>query len=78
MPMPKHQIPSLPLDSQETYCKGLKMQWQKDRKKTALISKTKTLHVHHTLLYISLLFLHNCALKMPNFTFYGEHKQAMM
>ena len=54
------------------------MQWQKDRKKTALISKTKTLHVHHTLLYISLLFLHNCALKMPNFTFYGEHKQAMM
>ena len=42
------------------------------------MSKTTTLHVHHTLLYISLPFLHNFDLKMPNFTFYGEHKQAMM
>ena len=54
------------------------MQWQKDRKKTALVSKTTTLHVCHTLLYISLPFLHNYNLKMPNFAFYGEHKQAMI
>ena len=54
------------------------MQWQKDGKKTALISKTKTLHMHHTLLYISLPFLHDGDLKMPNFAFYGEQKQAMM
>ena len=37
-----------------------------------LISKTTTLHVHHTFLYISLTSLHDYDMKMPNFTFYGS------
>ena len=41
-----------------------------------LISKTTTLHVHHTILYISLPSLHDYYVKMPNFTFYGERKHA--
>ena len=40
-----------------------------------LMSKT-TLHVRHALLYISLLSLHDYNVEMPNFTFYGECKQA--
>ena len=40
-----------------------------------LISKTTTLHVQHTFLYIS---LRHCdyGVKIPNFTFYGRRKQA--
>ena len=37
-----------------------------------LISKTTTLHVHHTFLYLSLTSLHDYDVKMPNFTFYGS------
>ena len=40
------------------------------------ISKTTTLHMHHTFLYISLLFLHDYHIKMPNFAVYRESKQA--
>ena len=43
---------------------------------TGLISKTTTLHVHHTFLYISLPFLHDSDVKMSNFAFCGERKQA--
>ena len=41
-----------------------------------LLSKTTTLHVQHTFLYISLPLLHDYCVKMPNFTFYVgcEHK----
>ena len=39
-------------------------------------SKTTTLHVQHVFLYISLPSLHDYDGKMPNFTFYGGHKQA--
>ena len=41
-----------------------------------LLSKTTTLHVQHTFLYISLPSLQDYDVKMPNFTFYGgrEHK----
>ena len=35
-----------------------------------LISKTTILHVHHVFLYISLLSLHDCDVKMPNFMMY--------
>ena len=47
------------------------------KKKTTigLISKTTTLHVLHTFLYIS-PFLHDYDVKMLNFAFYGERKQA--
>ena len=31
----------------------------------------RMLHVQHTFLYISLPSLHDCDVKMPNFTFYG-------
>ena len=41
------------------------------------MSKTTTLHVHHTFMYISFPFLHYCDVKMPNFAFNGERKQAM-
>ena len=34
--------------------------------------------MHHALLYISFLFLHDCDVKMPNFVLYGERKQATM
>ena len=40
-----------------------------------LIRKT-TLQVQHALLYISLLSVHDYNVEMPNFTFYGECKQA--
>ena len=47
------------------------------KKKTiGLIRKTTTLHVHHTFLYISLPSLNDYVVKMPNFTIYGERKQA--
>ena len=45
-------------------------------KTIGLLSKTTTLHVHHTFLYISFLFMHDYDVKMPNFAFYGERKQA--
>ena len=38
------------------------------------MSKTKTLHVHHAFLYISLPSLHDYNVKMPNCTFYGGRK----
>ena len=41
-----------------------------------LISKTTTLHVHHAFLYISLPSLHGYDVKLPNFVFCGERKQA--
>ena len=40
-------------------------------------NKAITLHMHHTLLFISLPFLHDYNVKMPNFTFYRERKLAM-
>ena len=36
-----------------------------------LVGKTTTLHVHLTFLYISLPFLHDYDVKLPNFTFSG-------
>ena len=49
----------------------------KNVKKTiGLISKTTTLHMHHTFLHISFPFLHDYDVKMPNFAFYGGRKQA--
>ena len=45
-------------------------------KTIGLISKTTTLHVHYTFLYISFPFLHDYDVKMPNFAFYGEREQA--
>ena len=35
-----------------------------------LMSETTTLHVHQAFLYISLPFLHDYDVKMPNFAFY--------
>jgi len=39
------------------------------KKTIGFISKTTTLHVHHA-------FLYDHDVKMPNFAFYGGHKQA--
>ena len=41
-----------------------------------LVGKTTTLQVHLTFLYISLPFLHDYDVKLPNFTFKGGRKQA--
>ena len=41
-----------------------------------LVAKTTTLHVHLTFLYISLPFLHDYDVKLPNLTFSGGRKQA--
>ena len=50
---------------------------QRERQKTiGLISKTTTSHVHHAFLYISLRFLHDYDVTMPNLAFYGGRKQA--
>ena len=46
----------------------------KTSKKTiGLISKTTTLHLHPTFLYISLPFLHDYDVKMPNFARFVEN-----
>ena len=58
------------------FCKKHMTQRQQECKKKGLISKTTTLQVHHTFLYISLPFLHHYSIVMPNFMFYGECKQA--
>ena len=47
------------------------------KKVIGLLSKTTSLHVHHSFLSISLPVLHDCDVKMPSFTFYkGGRKQA--
>ena len=46
------------------------------KKAIGLISKTTTLHVHYTFLYIPFPFLHDYDVKMPNFAFYGGRRQA--
>ena len=46
------------------------------KKAIGLLSKTTTLHVNHTFSYISSPSLHDCDVKMPNFTFYGGRKLA--
>ena len=46
------------------------------KKTISLISKTTTLHVQHAFFYIPLPSLHDYDVKMPNFTYYGERKQA--
>ena len=46
-------------------------------KAIGLISKTTTLHVQDTFLYISLASLHDYGVKIPNLTFYGGRKQAI-
>ena len=49
-------------------------QRERQKKTIGLISKTAISHVHHTFLYISFPFLHDCDVKMPNFAFYGGRK----
>ena len=49
---------------------------KKVKKAIGLISKTATLHMCHTFLFISFPFLHDYDVKMPNFAFYGGRKQA--
>ena len=44
-------------------------------KKNVVVGKT-TFHVRHTFWYISLLFLFDDDVKLPNFMFYGGSKQA--
>ena len=44
-------------------------------KKNVVLGKT-TFHVRHTFWYISLLFLFDDDVKLPNFMFYGGSKQA--
>ena len=46
------------------------------KKAIGLLSKTTSLHVHHTFLYISLPLQHDYDVKMSSFTFYGGRKQA--
>ena len=48
---------------------------RRGRKTIGIITKTTTLHVHHTFLSISFPFLHDYDVKMLNFAFYGGRKQ---
>ena len=43
-----------------------------------MATATRMLHVQHTFLYISLPSLHDCDVKMPNFTFYGGVGEQVM
>ena len=43
-------------------------QRERQKKLSGLLSKTTTLHVHHTFLYISLASLQDYDVKLPNFT----------
>ena len=47
-------------------------QWRRHKSNRFRLGKTTTLHMHHNFLYISLPSLHDCYMKMPNFTFCGE------
>ena len=53
--------------------KKIKMRWGRESQ----ISKTTTLHVHHTFLYISLPSTARLPVKMPNVMFCEGRKQAM-
>ena len=82
-PLPNDAKSPLPVDVRRSKTLLLKLPIgttgtaTKNGKKTiGLISKTKTLHVHHTFLYISFPFLHDYDVKMSKFAFYGERKQA--
>ena len=46
------------------------------KKAIGLVNKTRTVHVHHDFLYISLSSLHDYDVKMSNFTYYGGRKHA--
>ena len=46
------------------------------KKAIGLLSRTTSLHMHHTFLYISSPLLHDYNMKMPSFTFYGGRKEA--
>ena len=79
MPMSQRQMTSLSLVWQESL--GVLypitwQQWELEEKWYGVISKTTTLHMHHTFLYISLLLLRDYRVKMLIFTYYGERKQA--
>ena len=49
---------------------------QTKKKPVGLISKTTTVHVHHSFVYNSLPFLHDNDVEMPNCAFCRERKQA--
>ena len=48
------------------------------KKAIGLMSKTTTLHVHHAFLSMSLLSLHNCHMKWPNFKFTLEQERKVI
>ena len=49
---------------------------QQQQKNSGFNKQTTTLHAHHTFLYNSLPFLHDYDVKMANYAFCGERKQA--
>ena len=80
-PTLKRQMTSLPLDLQElwrTQRSNNETATRTSKKITGLLSNPPTLHVHHTFLYISLPFLHDYDVKMPNFAFNEERKQSSL
>ena len=60
--------------------RDFQIQWHDGRenvkKKKRFDKQNKTFSCASHFLYISLPFLYDYSMKMPNFTFYGEHKQA--
>ena len=48
---------------------------QECQKTIGLMSKTKTVHVHHAFLYVALPSLHNYNVKWPNFKFTWERER---
>ena len=49
---------------------------ENEKRAMGLLSKTTTLHMHLTFLYISLPSLHDYHMKLPNFTLCEGRKQA--
>ena len=48
---------------------------ENEKRAMGLLSKTTTLHMHHTFLYVSLPSLHDHHVKLPNFMLCEGHKQ---
>ena len=47
------------------------------KKAIGLLRKTTSLHVHHAFLYVSLLSLHDCNVKMPNCKFMKDANESL-
>ena len=75
-PIPPHLICTFPQLPALYAWQRLLLSLRTPKTTIGLVGKTTTLHAHLSFLYISLPFLRDYAVKLPNFTFYWRRKQA--